>query len=204
MTPSAAARSITGANRSNDSSTVQRMLAWQKASVAAVKISTCRAPAEIARSYPRSFGTRQMKSMSCRSGRAGTSSSASASWGIAFGLTKLVASMRRQPASINRSIRVILSASETGVDSFCRPSRGPTSMSSTGRRSDTDQPRNGAILRDGHAVVALAGLGADDLVSMSRSIRAGSRSAGIAQATSAGQVKHDLGVGGHVRGCLSG
>jgi hypothetical protein len=55
------------------------------------------------------------------------SSSASASWGIARGATKLVASISRKPASTSSSMKRAFVSVESGVDSFCRPSRGPTS-----------------------------------------------------------------------------
>src|SRR5687767_6934458 len=63
--------------------------------------------------------------------------------------------MRRKPAEIKRSISVSLSSSDTRIASFWRPSRGPTSISSTDRLSDTDQSRNGAIAGDGYPVVPL-------------------------------------------------
>src|SRR5689334_18359125 len=58
-------------------------------------------------------------------------SAASAICGTHFGLTKLVASTVRRPQSDRRSISAILSAVATGADSFCRPSRGPTSTMRT-------------------------------------------------------------------------
>src|SRR5690606_27685357 len=54
-------------------------------------------------------------------------SAASASCGIHFGLTKLVASMLCRPVAERRSINSILAAVGTIVFSFCRPSRAPTS-----------------------------------------------------------------------------
>ena len=47
--------------------------------------------------------------------------------GTHFGETKDAASMARQPASASFRIKRILSLVLTMVDSFCRPSRGPTS-----------------------------------------------------------------------------
>src|SRR4051794_3413570 len=55
----------------------------------------------------------------------------SASWGIHFGFTKLVISMARSPVCESASTRRILSSVGTMRDSFCRPSRGPTSYSIT-------------------------------------------------------------------------
>src|SRR5690606_718208 len=51
----------------------------------------------------------------------------SASWGIHFGLTKLVASMLCSPVAERRSISSILSAVATMACSFWSPSRAPTS-----------------------------------------------------------------------------
>ena len=55
------------------------------------------------------------------------SSSASASWGMARGETKLVASISVRPAAASNSMNRRLSAVGTMPVSFCRPSRGPTS-----------------------------------------------------------------------------
>ncbi len=54
-------------------------------------------------------------------------SSASAICGTHFGLTKLVTSISRRPASCNIPTSAILAAAGTWFFSFCRPSRGPTS-----------------------------------------------------------------------------
>ena len=51
----------------------------------------------------------------------------SASWGIHFGLTKLVISMARRPVSESASMKRTLSSVAIMRDSFCNPSRGPTS-----------------------------------------------------------------------------
>ena len=51
----------------------------------------------------------------------------SASCGIHFGFTKLVISMARSPVSESASMSCTLSSVGTMRDSFCRPSRGPTS-----------------------------------------------------------------------------
>ena len=58
-------------------------------------------------------------------------SAASASCGIHFGLTKLVASIVRSPVPERRSINSILALAAMIVFSFCRPSRGPTSTMRT-------------------------------------------------------------------------
>ena len=46
---------------------------------------------------------------------------------MAFGDTKLVASISRNPAATRRSMNPIFVSVAMGVDSFWRPSRGPTS-----------------------------------------------------------------------------
>src|SRR5688500_20382010 len=61
------------------------------------------------------------------------SSSASASWGMAFGETKLVASISRNPASATSSMKRSFASVEIGADSFWSPSRGPTSYTRTSR-----------------------------------------------------------------------
>ena len=55
--PAARAAARTGANASSDSAIVMRMLACAKASEAAVNTATASAPAAMARSMPRMFGT---------------------------------------------------------------------------------------------------------------------------------------------------
>src|SRR5262245_25324686 len=60
-------------------------------------------------------------------------SAASASWGMAFGLTKDVASITGKPDALSRLINWTLSAVSTTPCSFCRPSRGPTSTTVTRR-----------------------------------------------------------------------
>src|ERR1700737_178591 len=51
--------------------------------------------------------------------------------GIAFGDTKAPTSTVRNPASTSASMNAMRSATLTGVFSFCRPSRGPTSTMRT-------------------------------------------------------------------------
>src|SRR5262249_42301819 len=58
------------------------------------------------------------------------SSSASAICGTRLGLTKLVASIRRAPAAISRSIKPSFISVETVSRSLCNPSRGDTSTMS--------------------------------------------------------------------------
>ena len=56
-------------------------------------------------------------------------SALSAICGTHLGLTKLVTSISFRPAACRRCTNSILTAEGTGCFSFCRPSRGPTSMS---------------------------------------------------------------------------
>ncbi len=88
-------------------------------------------PDAIAASSPWRLGTSaEYTSPGLRTIRRDTSPP-SASWGIHFGLTKLVISMARSPVSDSASMSFTLSSVGTMRDSFCRPSRGPTSYSVT-------------------------------------------------------------------------
>src|SRR5215217_3221734 len=60
-------------------------------------------------------------------------SAASASCGTAFGLTKLVTSMTGRPAAVSASTNAIFALVGIVVASFWRPSRGPTSTTTTSR-----------------------------------------------------------------------
>jgi hypothetical protein len=55
------------------------------------------------------------------------SSSASASWGIARGETKLVVSISTRPAAARSAMNLALAAGGKTDASFWSPSRGPTS-----------------------------------------------------------------------------
>ena len=103
------------------------MLRRLNASDAALNTATSVAPTARARSYPCSFGTSTGYATPWRRWMPVKTSAASASCGIHFGLTKLVASMLDRPVAVSRSISAILSAVATISFSFCRPSRGPTS-----------------------------------------------------------------------------
>src|SRR3990170_9082009 len=59
------------------------------------------------------------------------SSEASRICGIAFGLTKDAASMRFRPVAARRSTNSTFCAVSSSRSSFCRPSRGPTSVIAT-------------------------------------------------------------------------
>ena len=106
----------------------QLMLRWEKASLAAPKITTSWAPAASAPSKPFMFGvSTEIRLPAGREMRAMTSA-ASAICGTHFGDTKDVASSWRTPAASRRSHRSTFTSVETGCFSFCRPSRGPTSV----------------------------------------------------------------------------
>ena len=92
--------------------------------------ASCR-PAARARSRPFRLGTRAVKITSSRRGSRPISFSASASWGIHRGETKDDTSMRLRPELISASISRALSAVARVRSSFCSPSRGPTSYTST-------------------------------------------------------------------------
>ncbi len=96
-------------------------------SVALPKIATWLHPASSARSSPRSLGTSTGSGVGPSSGNRATSSAASASCGTHFGWTKLVASTIGSPAAMSLVMNSALSSSDTIPDSFCSPSRGPTS-----------------------------------------------------------------------------
>ena len=68
-------------------------------------------------------------------------SSASASWGTHFGCTMLVVSTTVCPASTSRSTNSALTSTGSTVDSFCNPSRGPTSQIVT--RGGSGSPSKG-------------------------------------------------------------
>ena len=104
------------------------MLALVKASVAAVKTASASAPAASARARPAHVRHEdRVADAGPALGRRGSSSSASASCGIARGETKLVASISRRPASARSSMKRGFVAVGIGAASFWRPSRGPTS-----------------------------------------------------------------------------
>ena len=99
-------------------------------------------PAAIAASSPWRLGTSaEYTSPGLRTIRRDTSPP-SASCGIHFGLTKLVISMARSPVSDSASMSFTLSSVGTMRDSFCRPSRGPTSYSVTSGGSCSNTAAN--------------------------------------------------------------
>ena len=107
-----------------------------------MKTATSFMPAAIAASSPCRFGTSaEYASPGLRAIRRDTSPP-SASWGIHFGFTKLVISMARSPVSESASMSFTLSSVGTMRDSFCRPSRGPTSYIVTSGGSCSNTARN--------------------------------------------------------------
>ena len=126
--PSARDRSTTGRNISTDSATVRLRFLRAKVSVALPNTATAPTPAARARSRPRSLGTSTgRRGPSPSSPSRPSSSSASASWGTQRGSTNDVVSTVDRPAADSRRTNSALTAAGTTVDSFCRPSRGPTS-----------------------------------------------------------------------------
>ena len=83
--------------------------------------------ASSSRSSPFPLGTSARYWTPGRTGSRSTSSAESASAGIHFGETKLVASMRVRPASTSAASSASLPSVGTTRDSFWSPSRGPTS-----------------------------------------------------------------------------
>ncbi len=86
-----------------------------------------RMPPSSADSSPRRLGTRAEKRTSGRRATWRATDTASASCGIHLGLTKLVISMAGRPVKDSESMSATLSAVASWRDSFCSPSRGPTS-----------------------------------------------------------------------------
>src|SRR4051812_45734061 len=104
-----------------------------------MKTATSFMPDAIAASRPWRFGTSaEYARPGLRTIRRDTSPP-SASCGIHFGFTKLVISMARSPVSESASMSFTLSSVGTMRDSFCSPSRGPTSyiVTSGGSWSNT-------------------------------------------------------------------
>jgi len=114
-------------NIANWSSSVELRFLAANVSVALAKIAISRTPVASARSRPRSFGTRTGARTPSGSSSWSSNSAASASWGTHFGCTKLVVSTVVSPASTSRRMNSALTATSTTADSFCNPSRGPTS-----------------------------------------------------------------------------
>src|SRR5262245_33770366 len=125
--PSARARMTTGSNMAYCSSRPRLRLRRANDSVALPKIAMCVTPAATARSRPRSFGTSTGSGVGPARSSRSTSSAASASCVTDFGWTKLVASTIGSPAAIRRPTNSAFTSSGTIADSFCSPSRGPTS-----------------------------------------------------------------------------
>src|SRR5882724_5935548 len=124
------ARATTGLKRSIDSASEQLILAREKPSEAEANTAITLAPACCEASYPFSFGTSTWNSP----GRWLTPRNTVSEFticGIAFGDTKAPTSTVCKPAPTSASMNAMRSAALTGVFSFCRPSRGPTSTMRT-------------------------------------------------------------------------
>ncbi len=102
-----------------------------KVSDAAAKIPTSLTPAACARSSPVRFGTRAEYRVPAAREMPANTSAASAICGTHFGLTNADTSITGRRAAVNRSTNAILSVVLTAADSFCSPSRGPTSTTVT-------------------------------------------------------------------------
>jgi hypothetical protein len=102
-------------------------------------------PASTARRAPRGLATSAEKCTPENWCSSAASWSASASAGTAFGETKEVTSIRRTPVATSASSMASLSASGTGASS-CRPSRMPTSRTSTTPGSTRSNSFMGVIL----------------------------------------------------------
>src|SRR5215213_7511309 len=134
--PAARAPRATTAEASSASRRERPRLRRAKDSVALTNTATSRAPAARARSSPRSLGTRTGARTPPSSGpskgpSAASSCSASASCGTQRGDTKLVTSTAGSPAATSRRTSSALTSTGTTADSFCSPSRGPTSYTVT-------------------------------------------------------------------------
>src|SRR5882724_12899164 len=124
------ARATTGLKRSIDSASEQLILAREKPSEAEANTAITLAPACCEASYPFSFGTSTWNSP----GRWLTPRSTWSEFticGIAFGDTKAPTSTVCSPAPTSASMNAMRAATLTGVFSFWRPSRGPTSTMRT-------------------------------------------------------------------------
>ena len=129
--PCCRAASISGTNRARLSLIEQLILRCEKASDAAANTATSLTPAATASSNPRRLGaSAPYTTPGLRWMRAKTSAEP-AICGTHLGETKLPASMYPSPASVKASTNCTLSATLIGRASFCRPSRGPTSIRRT-------------------------------------------------------------------------
>src|SRR5438105_9435752 len=129
--PCSFAAGTISAKCSSDCATVLLVFLRLCDSVADMNTATSRIPAATARSRPARLGTRAVyRTPGFRATRCATSS-VSASCGIQSGRTKDPSSMRCSPASANASTRRSRASTDNSADSFCRPSRGPTSYKVT-------------------------------------------------------------------------
>ena len=127
-----------------DSSTVRLRFAGAKVSVALPKIAISPAPGldrpgqAASRSAPAPDSARPVLPR-----QFGQTSSASASCGTHFGCTKLVASTTGGRPSTSRWMNSTLTSALTIRDSFCSPSRGPTSQIVTRSGSPAERTTSG-------------------------------------------------------------
>ena len=110
----------------NCSSRLRLRLRCAKVSVADPKIAMCRHPSSSARSRP-ALVRHQHRQLPAVVAQQLHQLTASASWGTHFGCTKLVASTIGSPAATSRRMNSAFTSVGTSADSFCSPSRGPTS-----------------------------------------------------------------------------
>jgi hypothetical protein len=125
--PSAVAARMTSFAPATASAMLLLMFFFEWASLAEMNTAASCSPASRARESPLRFGTSALKTTPSLRPIRRRSSSASASWGIHFGETKEVTSMRFSPAATSASTSRALSRVGSVRSSFCRPSRGPTS-----------------------------------------------------------------------------
>jgi hypothetical protein len=130
VAPSACAIAMRPVMSSSDSSVPRLRLRRLCVSEADTTTSSSRKPASSARRAPLELGTSAEYRTSGALAMAAHTSSASAICGIAFGCTKLTASIRRTPVPDNASSSRTFASVGTG-SSFCSPSRGATSRMDT-------------------------------------------------------------------------
>ena len=118
---------IRSVNFSKLSSILQLIFFCVKLSDAAVKTATSLQPTASADSKPFKFGVNKLKLTSVSFESWANSSSLCAICGTHFAETHEPTSIFLRPVLTKSKIRFLRSLSVSGVFSFCRPSRGPTS-----------------------------------------------------------------------------
>jgi len=135
-------RCMTGTKRSRTCEMLPLVFFWLNVSLAAAKrlslpsaAGPCRKVSALSR--PLSFGTsaeksgREVSGDGAEAARSASTAPASPSCGTHLGLTKLVTSTSSTHAAQSRRTSWALSAAAIMADSFCRPSRGETSVMRT-------------------------------------------------------------------------